>query len=101
MSDTSKARARMAGMHVTNEKGEILLSLVPSNGRTLASGEANRAYHYVHEAVNSYNPERDRLARELAEMVTGELEWITLDGIQGSIENIVAKARQLLGLYKE
>lgn len=77
MNDTSKATVRMAGMHVTNEKGEILLSLVPSNGRTLASGEANRAYHYVHKAVNSYNPERDKNAMLTLENLTpGGSEYV-------------------------
>lgn len=48
------------------------------------------------EAVNSYNPERDKLARELAEMT---IEYTR----QGYVttDQLPAKARQLLKLYEE
>jgi hypothetical protein len=54
------------------------------------------------DAVNSHNPERDKLARELAEIVleeAGGYGVINTGHHQGKA--IITKARQLLKLYEE
>lgn len=64
------------------------------------AGDEARARQAI-EAINSYNPERDKLARELAEMIRDLSNGSLRTHPWNAFGAIVDKARQLLKLYEQ
>ena len=83
--------------------GKVFVFPCAVGGSTEAEAEANA--DFLDLLLNSYNPERDKLARELAEEV--EEFWKKVDKTQIGEPGIMIpapsreKARQLLKLYEQ
>jgi len=72
--------------------------------RDISPQLSNGLLEYIGKAVNSYNPDRDKLARELAEAVSGGVYPLCdPSGSETERNKTLAKwqnkARQLLKLY--
>jgi len=68
--------------------------------RDISPQLSDELHEYVGKAVNSYNPDRDKLARELAEMIGVAQEFRErMQSIPADWGAIEAKARQLLKLF--
>ena len=103
MSDTSKATLRPLSTRrgkyflvVDNAEGSVYATIHDNDKPTF---EHERIAEEVVEAVNSYNPERDKLARELAEMVIAGAGCNLSDCACGG--SLTDFARRLLKLYEE
>ncbi len=96
MSDTSKATPRPWRL----EDGYLMVPLESPWREDAWEGNsiADANMELIIAAVNSYNPERDKLARELAEHY---LEAFGLPSNPKDDDTMQARCRQLLKLYEE
>lgn len=108
MSETSKAAPRPWKAELDG----IYSRIIDAEGKPVATNDYESGVGLdedqavlIVEAVNSYNPDRDKLARELGEEV--ETFWKNVDQTKIGEPNINipapsrSKARQLLSLFKE
>ncbi len=102
MSDTSKVTPWKAHSPWTQDDPRWTVSQKDGMGFTTLGGKDEEHAKLAEKALNSYNPERDRLARELAEMIEVAQEFRErMQSIPADWGAIEGKARQLLKLYEE
>ena len=98
MSDTSKATPRpkwQAYLDMDGPRWTLILGDGTQGGFITIGDNDEKHARLAEKALNAYNPERDNLARELAEA------WLNPAAVTKTPKGLDEVARQLLKLYEE